>query len=262
MKLNRLINRAKYEVASLRYMPEDKKVKKLIAGADKPVYYYHIRKTAGTTVNYAFLQYCQAQDMDEFFEVLARKPNNRLVCDKKVFVGWNVRLINKAKYSYAFSHTPYHRLKIPSNVFTFTCFRDPAKRIVSLYNYLRNFQVNNIYHPCMKREEPWLGNSFDDFLNNIPKAHLKNQLYMFSDKFDINEAYDRIMGLDYFFSTSQISEGLGELEQRLNWKLPVTRRNKSGYSEDISNQQLERLRQMLEDEYMLIDQLNMKGNPF
>ena len=47
---------------------------------------------------------------------------------------------------------------------------------------LKDFQANNIDHPCMITEGKWLGECFDDFLKRIPQEHLLNQLYMFSSQ--------------------------------------------------------------------------------
>ena len=250
-----------YEVTRLRYSEETKEVDRLMKEVPTPVYYIHVRKTAGTAINYAFLQSSQAPDTGAFFEDLAQKPNHRLIRNDKVFVGWNVRLINEGKYSYAFSHAPCHRLKLPSHVFSFTCLRDPAERVISHYNYLRNFQVNNIHHPCMKREGPWLGNSLDDFIANMPTEYFKNQLYTFSSDLNVNEAFDRVMQCDYFFFTREIDDAVKVLEKKLNWTLPLSRENKTGYREPISQTSLDRLYEQLKDEYELVNRLNQARKP-
>ena len=256
--IKKVLSRVDYEVTRLQYRQETKQVKQLMATIDTPVYYIHVRKTAGTTINYAFLRSSQEPDIDAFFENLAQKSNHRLIRNNRVFVGWNVRLINEGNYSYAFSHAPSHRLKLPPHVFTFTCLRDPAKRVISHYNYLRNFQVNHINHPCMKREGGWLGNSLADFMANTPKEYLKNQLYTFSERFDVNEAVDRVMECNYYFFTNEMEEGMKTLEQRVDWPLPVSSQNRSGYQEDVDESHVAQLHDLLRDEYELVDRLKQE----
>ena len=253
--IKKVLNRVNYEVTKLRYRQEAREVKRLMKDIDTPVYYIHIRKAAGTTINYAFLRSSREPDIDAFFETLAQKPNHRLIRNNQVFVGWNVRLINEGHYSYAFSHAPCHRLNLPPHVFTFTCLRDPVKRVVSHYNYLRNFQVNNLYHPCMEREGGWLGDSLADFIINVPREDLMNQLYTFSASFDVNEAFDRVMQCNHFFFTHEMDAGMKTLEQQLNRELPVASQNKSGYREDIDEAHVAQLRDLLRDEYELLDRL-------
>ena len=256
--IKKVMDRVGYEVTKLRYSQETKEVERLMTTIDTPVYYIHVRKTAGTTINYAFLRRSQAPDVGEFFETMAQKPNHRLIGNNQVFVGWNVRLINEGNYSYAFSHAPAHRLKLPPHVFTFTCLRDPVKRVISHYNYLRNFQVNHIDHPCLEREGSWPGNSLADFMTNTPREYLMNQLYMFSPSFDVNEAFDRVMQCNYFFFTHELDEGMKTLEQRLHWELPVSSQNRSGYREEIDEAQVDQLRELLRDEYKLVDRLRQE----
>ena len=256
--IKKVIDRVSYEATKLRYSQEAKEVKQLMTQTDTPVYYIHVRKTAGTTVNYAFLRSSQEHDLDTFFETLAQKPNHRLIRNNKVFVGWNVRLINEGNYSYGFSHAPCHRLKLPPHVFTFTCLRDPVKRVISHYNYLRNFQVNNIDHPCLEREGGWPGNSLANFIVNTPRQYLMNQLYMFSDSYDVSEAFDRVMQCNYFFFTHEMDEGMKALEEHLGWELPVSRQNPSSYKEDLDESHVAQLRDLLRDEYELIHRLQQE----
>jgi len=147
------------------------------------IYNYHIRKTGGTSIHYAFLTHSGAADLDRFYQQIAQKKNQRVIANDKAFVGWNTRLIQEGKYFYGFGHTPAHELTLPKNVFTFTCLRDPARRVLSHYKMLCYFRDNQVTQEGMHVEGKWLGDSFDDFLKNIPKQHLMNQLYMFSKNY-------------------------------------------------------------------------------
>jgi hypothetical protein len=255
--IRKVVKRAKREWVNVRNREENKKVKDIISKNtnSQPIYHIHIRKTGGKSINFAFLSNSKTNDTALFYKQLIRKPNNRVIANNKVFVGWNKKLIKRGLYSYAFSHEPFHELNLPSHVFTFTCLRDPAKRVISHYNMLKYYQKNNIRHFCMKEEGPWLGNSFEDFLDNIPRKHLCNQLYMFSKRFNVEEAFENIMSCNYFFFTENLTEGLKTLEQKTGWELPVFYKNKLKHKEEITDKQLEILKEKLQDEYELINRL-------
>ena len=149
-----------------------------------------------------------------------------------------------------------HKLKIPGHVFRFTCLRDPARRVISHYNMLRYYQINQVDHPAMQTEGKWLGNSFDEFLNNVPAEHLNNQLYMFSADFNISEALDELNGLDMVIRTEELEQGMKQLESITSWILPVSNQKKYPHKEELTEYQLEKLKELLQPEYDLMQQLN------
>lgn len=255
MVIKKIINRIKAEKAKSSYQAELAQVRDILNKGERPIYHVHVRKTAGTSINFAFLSNAKATNTQEFYRSLALKANQRKIKNNKVFVGWNVKLINEGDFSYAFSHTPFHQLNLPSHVRTFTCLRDPAKRVISHYNMLRYFQLNEVAHPCMKVEGNWLGNSFDDFLDRIPKEHLMNQLYMFSESMNVEDALNNLRSLDKIIYTEQLDRGLLELEKFTQWKLPVSNQKKYSHKEDITAEQLEKLKKLLAAEYQLMELL-------
>jgi Sulfotransferase family len=227
---------------------EEAKVKRIISNSERSIYHIHIRKTAGTTINYAFLNNSNQNDVETFYENLAIKYNHRLIGGDKVFVGWNKKIINSERYSYAFSHIPLHQLKFSKNIFLFTCLRDPVKRVVSHYNMLMHFRIKNIKHKCMKTEGKWLGHSFINFINNIPKEHLLNQLYTFSETFDVDEAVNRISTLNMVLFTDHLEEGLKELGARINWNLTISNQKSYGHKEFINHNEMDILKKVLKEE--------------
>lgn len=220
-----------------------------------PIYHYHIRKTGGTSINFAFLSNAATPNTENFYQQLSNKKNNRLIANERVFVGWNRVLIEGGKYFYAFSHTPAHELRLPKNIFTFTCLRDPTRRVISHYKMLSYYQENNIAHPCMRVEGAWLGDSLDDFLKNIPKNHLMNQLYMFSKNYNIEEAEARIRACSYYFFTENMEQGIADLSVRLNLELPLSHQKKYDISISISESQMAQLKEKLALEYRLLERL-------
>lgn len=255
MILKNILRKINSEKEKRHQAKESKLVRKIVLKQRRPIYHIHIRKTAGTTINFAFLSNSGESDVEKFYESIAHKSNHRKIKNFKIFVGWNIRLIEEGKYSFAFSHTPRHELKLKPEVFTFTCLRDPAKRVISHYKMLRYFQVNNIDHPCMMVEGKWLGESFDDFMSRLPKKYLLNQLYMFSKDFDVSQAFDSIGRVDKVIFTENLEEGLKELETLTGWRLPISNQKKYNFEEEISDTQILKLKTLLEMEYKLLSML-------
>ena len=218
------------------------------------VYHVHIRKTGGTSINQMFLSL--VGDGPSLYNRLAASLTGRKKLNGHVFVGWNKRYINRGHYYYAFSHVPRHRLDLPPGTFTLACFRDPVQRVLSHYKMLRTFAENGIDHPCMKEEGPWLGRSLGDFIERIPPRHLLNQLYMFSERFDVNEAHDRIQNLSHILFTETFEEGVAALNGKLGLDLrPVHARKSKPRPEEGAGQHLARLREKLSEEYALLERI-------
>jgi len=245
-------------IAEIRSLFENAKYQKIASTYDlqgyKRIYLIHIRKTGGTSLNNMFLS-LSGLDSKSLYRQLAASPIHRLIVNGLIFVGWNVRYINKGSYYYAFSHTPLHKLDLPENTFTVTCFRDPVKRVVSHYNMLMDYQENNISHPCMAIEGKWLGKNFDDFINNIPKEHLLNQLYMFSSSCDIDEAVKNVRHLSHYFFSDTFASGIHELNRKTGLNLEPIHIRKSGYHAHLSDESLSKLRDMLDEEYTFFERI-------
>lgn len=232
---------------------ENGKAEKLTSGGQS-VYHIHIRKTGGTSINYSFLEQID-KEAKAIYDELIKKENHRVIKNKKVLVGWNKRLINQGHYTYAFSHIPLHNLSLSPEIFTLTCLREPSKRVISHYNMLRYYQINNIAHPCMVTEGEWLGDSFDYFLNTIPKEHFLNQIFMFSKNIEINEAFDKLCSLNHIVFTETLSQDMTDLGQKLNLDLSISNQKSYGHKENISESQKSKLIELLEPEYKLIEML-------
>lgn len=178
-----------------------------------------------------------------------------ILVNGKVFVGWNKRLIEKGHYFYAFSHLPFHKVSLPAKTFTITCIRNPARRVLSHYKMLLAYRLSGAVRPDYEEEAQWLGNCFADFLTNIPKQHLLNQLYMFSSTFSVDEAYDNICNLSHFFITEAFDSGIADLSAKIGIALdPIhIRRARVEFEPDESD--LARLHLMMEPEFQLYRRL-------
>jgi len=94
-----------HQVNKIVNYKEENEVKNLI-GNTQPIYHIHIRKTGGTTINFAFLSNGTTENLDDLYNKLSTKKNHRVISNEKVFVGWNLVLLNEGNYSFGFSHRP------------------------------------------------------------------------------------------------------------------------------------------------------------
>ena len=218
------------------------------------IYHYHIRKTGGTSLNHIFLSLGDAKT-EPLYRSLVQSFDNRLFKNKKVFVGWSRKLIEKGHYFYAFSHTPMHKLRLPKDTFTITILRNPVDRVISHYNMLLEYIGGTEKHPTLQKEKEWFRNDFTEFLRRIPKKHLFRQLYMFSRSFDVDEAFENIIGLSHFFFTENFPKGISVLSKKLNMELKAVHIRKTRKRARLSRKELGVLRDILEPEISLYKRL-------
>lgn len=218
------------------------------------VYLVHIRKTGRASLNHMFLSLAGDEPQTLYKRLVADPAHCISVCGV-TYVGWNPALINRGAYFYAFSHIPFHELALPPRTFTFTCFRDPVRRVLSHYQMLLAYQVGGIDHPCMKTEGNWLGRNFDDFLQRIPEEHLLNQLHMFSRALDVEEACRVALGLDCCIFNDNFNAGVDRINALTSLRLVPLHARKQPPIEDIPERSIRDLRERLAPEYLLIEML-------
>lgn len=198
---------------------------------------------------------CHGNDGGKVWTELGIAPENPLIANGLIFVGWNQPLINKGDYFFAFSHFSYDQLSLPPQTFTFTCFRDPAARLISHYKMLVDLSCNPNPHPCFAVEGKWLGNSFEDFLDRIPREHLQNQLYMFSNHFSVEEAVARVQNLNLWMFTEQFDDGVRRLSEATGLPLESRHERKGQHVFQVRPETRKRLRQMLSEEYLFLEKV-------
>ena len=218
----------------------------------KRFYHYHCRKTAGTSLAKIFMS-LSGRDGSKLFADLGRQSDQPLIDDDLIFVGWNKSLIEQGDYFFGFSHFPFDEVDVPDGSFRFTSLRDPADRIFSHYRMLLDFARQEIPHPCFAEEGQWLGVSFDDFLDRVPRRHLLNQLYMFSDTFDVDQAAGRILELDFCFMFEHFRESLHRFNLKTGLELKHRHDRKTDLRQSLTTTQRERLRSVLADEYRMLE---------
>ena len=198
------------------------------------IYHVHIRKSAGTSINSAFWALSG-------LNLKRVKRKALLIKGKYIYVRNNEHLIEEGHYFYANSHIPYWNLNLPKNTFVFCMLRDPYKRLLSLYRYLNwvkkldpvtAYKVEPYYKSVLK-QTVWLGNSFSEFLNNLPQKHLQNQLYFFSKSGNVKEALENINELNAIYNQERFDVAINDLSKVLGMSLSVKRERVFGSKEDF-----------------------------
>ncbi|TNE75066.1 hypothetical protein EP331_00120 [bacterium] len=221
----------------------------------KKFYFYHVRKTGGSTVNYSIL--AALGNGDELYKKLSRDLSIKI--DGKKIVGWNSKKINHESFFYGFSHHPYGNIHLNKHTYSFTVVRDPFDRICSHYKMLKMFTSGNIQHPVLKNEGKWLENGVYSFVELIPDEHLLRQLFMFSKEYSIREAFQNMKTLNRIVPLQQLNNFItAELSEVTQLKLSTTIRNESKYYLSIEEKEvLESLRYKLNPEYELFDKFEI-----
>ncbi len=228
-----------------------------LQGGFARIYHHHIRRTAGTSLNSAFFATGGA-DFAVKEPLLATQ--GWMVHGGCVFVAHNKFLIERGRYFFARSHSPAHELRLPRGTFTVTILRDPVERVISHYNVLMDWEKNDVAHPSRATEGQWLGTSFRDFLTRMPREHLARQLYTFSPRFSVDEARAALAKVDCVLTREHFAEGLAELGARLGLDLAVYTEKASVPVTNIDEGDRALLREMVADEYALLDAVRGAAN--
>lgn len=215
------------------------------------IYHFHIRKCGGTSFNKAFTSYPDGQDN---YQYIADK--RKAIINSYPIVGWSLKNLRRGDYWYGYSHLEFDALyPLKKNTFTFSFIREPSERLLSLYNMLIEYKNKKINHPPTLKELKWLGNSFSEFLENIPKKHLQNQLFMFSDEFDISKAMRNLRKINFLGITGRDEEKLlNYLSLNFGIDLDYVQLRKSSLRYDPSESEKNLMYKKLEDEYIFFEQ--------
>jgi hypothetical protein len=225
-----------------------------LPGGFKRIYFYHIRKTAGSSLNHAFFE-LSGEKGEVVQKTVSQSKRGWGIFGNYVYVVHNTYLAETGDYFYAYSHSPSHEFRLPLNTFTITCLRDPVARVISHYRMLAHYKKHNVGRAALRLEKGWLGNSFTSFLKKIPREHLMRQLYMFSRSFNIEEALVNILKLNIVMFTEDFPKSINRLSKFLNLRLQIYHR-KSGYDPvALNDEEKKLLREMLEPEYKLIERI-------
>jgi hypothetical protein len=223
------------------------------------IYCYHVRKTAGTSLHLSFMG-LGGEDPLVVYRRIAESRLSRTVSGGYSFVAFHRRLLAEGAYFYGRSHAPAADLVLPPRTFTITVLRDPVARVHSYFDYLvAGDDPDMPGRPAPLGERQVAKDGFDAFLDNVRPENLLCQLGMFSDRFDVSEAVDRIGACSKVFFTENFAVGLTELGQQLELPLQTHRARVTGGRSSLTAEQWERLRTRLEPEYELLRQLDESG---
>lgn len=155
-----------------------------------------------------------------------------------------------------------HRFRLPKRTFTIALLRDPVARVLSYYRYLLagDSVETDMSWRVQNDERALAGESFSDFLKNIPDELLLNQLYMFSPRFDVSEAADRILECSAIMMTETFDRDIRDLAATLGLALEYRReRTTTLVKAPVEEKQMEALRDRLATEYELLEKLRASG---
>lgn len=247
--------RLKIALQRAQYFASDKRALQAAVSWPKPlgfdrIYCYHIRKTAGTSLALAFM------NLDGPGAEEARKADitdGWVVHGGRTYVFHNKYLLEQGNYFYGFSHAAMHELKTPDNSLRITLLRDPAARLISYYRMLMRWERNDIPHPARAAEGKYLGSSFSEFLDRVPRQHFLRQLYVFSRNFDVDEALENLSKVNFIISTERYNEHLRALAAVTELNLPGIVENRGDDTITVSAEDRARVRDHLAAEYAMID---------
>jgi hypothetical protein len=235
----------------------------------KRVYHFHVRKTAGTSLNSAFWALGG-------LDLRAVAKSQVLEGNGLRFVRGNPRLIEEGDYFFANSHQPAHALRLPPGTFTVTILRDPTSRAISYYSYLlwaRSDAADRDLEPFLDEvlaesaflEGRWRflarlsprrrERGFRDFLDRVPPSHLLTQLHMFSARLDPGEAAENALACSAVCFTETFREDLEALARELRLDLRERRERRFGEKAVLTEDELGLLRERLAPEYAMIDRV-------
>lgn len=214
-----------------------------VGNGNKRVYHYHVRKTAGTSLNAAFWRLAGVQLRDF--------SDNRLIKNGYIFVRHNKALIEEGSYFFANSHRPAYELELPKATATVTILRDPVKRILSYYRYLLwardvpDAADQDPAVPGLKKEIDCLGGSFAEFLDNLPVQHLMTQLHMFSKQLDPQEAFERVSTCSVVGMSEDFGAFISLLSETFSLPLKALRERRFDHQTAISGAEINKAQDLL-----------------
>jgi sulfotransferase famil protein len=232
----------------------------LLPDGSERIYLFHVRKTAGTSLVRSFLA-LGGEDPGAVERRISSSLLSRTKSGQYVFTCGRGTL-QQGDYFFGWTHMAGHRLRLPSRTFTIALLRDPVARVLSYYRYLvaGDAAQGDMAWRVQDDERALAGESFADFLKNIPDELLLNQLYMFSPRFDVSEAAERILECSAIMMTETYERDLRDLASTLDLVLEYRRERITALTKaPVEEKQLDALRDRLAAEYELLEKLQASG---
>jgi hypothetical protein len=144
---------------------------------------------------------------------------------------------------------------LPPGTFTITILRDPIDRVVSYYSYLCQGDQQGMAFAVGQSERSLSDKGFSVFIEELPKEQLLAQLFMFSRSLSVTEAAEQIGRCSCVMFTDEYESGLVSLARRLALPLMLKRERTTRARLELSSDEREQLRHLLQPEYDLMRQL-------
>jgi hypothetical protein len=231
-----------------------------IAGGYRRVYYYHLKKTGGTSLARSFLEIGGEQAPTVYDRVMYGHPYAATSGDY-VFVFRDVRALERGHYYFGWSHTPAWQLHLPPRTLTVTVLRDPIQRVLSLYRYLLDERADEGLPNGPGGWRRVAEGGFSHFLERLPRHDLLQHLFMFSPRYEPEEAAETIRRCHTYFFLESYAEGVATLSHQLGVSLRMRRDRSSALDFHPTAQELSHLRAVLEPEYELLELLRREPGP-
>ena len=240
------------------------------------VYHFHVRKSAGTSLNTAFWKLCKDSEAQQLRGegYLVGRCEAAGLPRKLVMARHDVSVLQGGRYHMGYSHQPCWGLELPSDTFTLTIIRDPLRRLQSYYRYLMWVRHAYTHTPEVLRvaEPSWqellleanaLGPVGEESLQNLVERaaakHVVTQLWMFSEELDPAEAAERIVACSAVMRTENFVADLAELGERLG--LPLGNYRERSYDNSgipaFTPADIAAARDALVPEYAMLDRLGL-----
>jgi len=227
----------------------------LLLGDYRRIYLHHIRKTGGTSVTNSFLSLTGEDPLEIQRRLVGTRPRATRAGDF-VVAAHDELLLRTGWFTYGWSHMPSWGLHLPRRTYTVTVLRDPIARIVSLFRYLSD-PASDAGHAftAAPGERARAADGFDAFISRTERHELFNQLWMFSPTYDVQEAADRIGRCSLVYFLEDIEYGMATFSSFVGHPLPVRRERRSQTTFSPSEAQRERLGEMLQPEFDLLERV-------
>lgn len=232
-------------------------------GVRKGTYFYHVMKTGGRSIISAFLYYLLKEEIqknndnitytDLYLHITGGhveiKINDSYIKKLQLILcKWNSSIKNK-RFKFGFNHD-FLGVKLPRCCYTITCIREPLERLLSHYRMLLMLKAKKDFRETPSNDCRYIMKGIQYFVENFPKEYLIHQLYFFSKKGDVGEAFNNVTKCTQIILTEKMQEGYDKFYAKTNIQLqsqivlstPLRKH-------DLNGQELAQLKRILHKEY-------------